>query len=355
MQVYRKESGVNKKAGLDGEQLAAIVENLKDMVRATKQATTAAKGLSKALASFDEVDVLKMPSVKAEKQSTVSVSNIVSDAIKSIGEAVQMAVGMNGLLRILQKIPTAMENISASVRRNANTFTTQQSVLQKNIVATERTKAATDSAAMAVRSLETAWTRVNYAMDQWQHKTVTATETEKIADFFSGITAMTSAVRGLGSAFTECTRTSNSALTAIRNGWGNISDWFRTQVGNPLIRDVNTLLANVANGFNQVFARGTVLGMNTTPISVPRIPQLAKGAVLPANKPFLAVVGDQKNGTNVEAPLDTIKQAVAEVVGNRDVVIRFTGDLAQLARVLRPVIQREDARIGGGLVKNEVW
>jgi hypothetical protein len=262
---------------------------------------------------------------------------------------------MNGLLRILQKIPTAMENISASVRRNANTFTTQQSVLQKNIVATERTKAATDSAAMAVRSLETAWTRVNYAMDQWQHKTVNATETEKIADFFSGITAMTSAVRGLGSAFTECTRASNSALTAIRNGWGNISDWFRTQVGNPLIRDVNTLLANVANGFNQVFARGTVLGMNTTPISVPRIPQLAKGAVLPANKPFLAVVGDQKNGTNVEAPLDTIKQAVAEVVGNRDVVIRFTGDLAQLARVLRPVIQREDARIGGGLVKNEVW
>lgn len=48
--------------------------------------------------------------------------------------------------------------------------------------------------------------------------------------------------------------------------------------------------------------------------TIPNIPYLAQGAVLPANKPFLAVVGDQKNGTNVEAPLETIKQAVAEVM-----------------------------------------
>lgn len=42
------------------------------------------------------------------------------------------------------------------------------------------------------------------------------------------------------------------------------------------------------------------------------IPQLATGAVLPANREFLALVGDQKHGTNVEAPLDTIKQALRE-------------------------------------------
>jgi len=41
-------------------------------------------------------------------------------------------------------------------------------------------------------------------------------------------------------------------------------------------------------------------------------PKLAGGAVLEPNKPFLAVVGDQQQGTNVEAPLDTIKQAVRE-------------------------------------------
>ena len=58
------------------------------------------------------------------------------------------------------------------------------------------------------------------------------------------------------------------------------------------------------------------------------IPQLAKGAVIPPNAPFYAMLGDQKHGTNIEAPLDTIKQAVAEVLsdnggesGNRQIVI----------------------------------
>ena len=44
------------------------------------------------------------------------------------------------------------------------------------------------------------------------------------------------------------------------------------------------------------------------------VPALAEGAVLPPNQPFMAILGDQKTGTNIEAPLDTIKQAVAEVM-----------------------------------------
>lgn len=47
-------------------------------------------------------------------------------------------------------------------------------------------------------------------------------------------------------------------------------------------------------------------------VSLPmqNIPALARGAVIPPNREFLAVLGDQKSGTNVEAPLDTIVQAV---------------------------------------------
>ena len=47
-----------------------------------------------------------------------------------------------------------------------------------------------------------------------------------------------------------------------------------------------------------------------------RIPKLASGSVIPPNAPFLAMLGDQKSGTNVEAPLSTIEQAVRNVVGN---------------------------------------
>jgi hypothetical protein len=40
--------------------------------------------------------------------------------------------------------------------------------------------------------------------------------------------------------------------------------------------------------------------------------------------------------------------------GGSDVLINFTGDLAQLGRVLKPVIDRENRRVGGSLVKGVV-
>lgn len=46
------------------------------------------------------------------------------------------------------------------------------------------------------------------------------------------------------------------------------------------------------------------------------LPLLAKGAVIPPNAPFAAILGDQTHGTNVEAPLSTIQEAVAEVLGD---------------------------------------
>lgn len=42
------------------------------------------------------------------------------------------------------------------------------------------------------------------------------------------------------------------------------------------------------------------------------IPGLAKGAVLPANKPFLAYLGDQTNGRNLEAPESLLRDIYAE-------------------------------------------
>lgn len=93
---------------------------------------------------------------------------------------------------------------------------------------------------------------------------------------------------------------------------------------------------------------GGTIGFNIPAISTVSIPRLAQGAVIPPNREFLAVLGDQKNGTNVEAPLETIKQAVAEVLSQNgsgeEIIIKFTGDLATLARVLTPEITRQQRR-----------
>lgn len=95
---------------------------------------------------------------------------------------------------------------------------------------------------------------------------------------------------------------------------------------NGIIGILNSLLSGLAAGLNGVTAAlnkwkveipqwvprvgGTTFGFSIKPITAPQIPYLAQGAVLPANRPFLAVVGDQKRGTNVEAPLSTIQEAV---------------------------------------------
>ena len=95
----------------------------------------------------------------------------------------------------------------------------------------------------------------------------------------------------------------------------------------------------------------TILGKELFPAgsvrlaNIPSIPRLAQGAVLPANKPFLAMVGEQRHGTNVEAPLDTIKQAVAEVLGQLGGTQEFTAEQPIEIRLDGEVLYRAMERI----------
>lgn len=82
---------------------------------------------------------------------------------------------------------------------------------------------------------------------------------------------------------------------------------------NWLIDKMNRISFTVPNWVPGIGGRS--VGINITPLREYAIPHLAQGAVIPPNREFMAVLGDQKHGTNIEAPLDTIKQAVAEVLG----------------------------------------
>lgn len=50
-------------------------------------------------------------------------------------------------------------------------------------------------------------------------------------------------------------------------------------------------------------------------ISAYNVPALAQGAVIPPNREFMAVLGDQRHGTNLEAPEDLIRKIVREEAG----------------------------------------
>lgn len=141
---------------------------------------------------------------------------------------------------------------------------------------------------------------------------------------------------------------------------------------NGIISMFESMINWVVNGLNKIsfdvpdwvpLIGGKKFGFSIPEVKFKRvsIPRLAQGAVIPPNREFMAVLGDQKHGTNIEAPLETIKQALAEVLameglgGETNVNVTFTGDLAQLARILKPAIETESRRKGGSLAKGAAF
>mgnify|MGYP000611692067 CR=1 FL=1 len=86
------------------------------------------------------------------------------------------------------------------------------------------------------------------------------------------------------------------------------------------------------------------------------IPYLASGAVIPPNAPFMAVLGDQRNGTNLEAPEDLLRKIVREEIGEINITteVNFEGTLAQFVRALYPEIKSEAQRRGASLAKEVI-
>ena len=116
-------------------------------------------------------------------------------------------------------------------------------------------------------------------------------------------------------------------LTEIWDGiWEMIKGVINTVIGgiNGMISAVESAINFVIDAINTLsweipdwvpFIGGETFGFDIPNVSFYKIPELAEGAVINPNNPFLAVLGDQQSGVNVEAPLDTIKQAVSEVMG----------------------------------------
>lgn len=129
---------------------------------------------------------------------------------------------------------------------------------------------------------------------------------------------------------------------------------------NNIIGFINNMIAGVLGGLNSVIGGfnqvGSVLpGFRAVPnVPTPQIPRLATGAVIPPNAEFLAVLGDQKSGRNIEAPEGLIRQIISEEIGNikADIKIGFTGSLSELVRELKPYIDNENVRIGGSLIRS---
>ena len=133
--------------------------------------------------------------------------------------------------------------------------------------------------------------------------------------------------------------------------WNGITTSVKDAV-NLVIGFVNRMISAIVSGLNVVVRAlnglsftvpswvpgigGSQFGFSLGTLTAPQIPYLAQGAVIPPNREFMAVLGDQTHGTNVEAPLATIQQAVAEVM--EDVQAGQMAGFETLAELLRQLI-----------------
>ena len=106
----------------------------------------------------------------------------------------------------------------------------------------------------------------------------------------------------------------NSMFDKAKETWEGIKQTCKDVI-NGIIDFLNTPGKNINAWFDK-YGGVNVLGMKIPTFSLPEIPHLARGAVIPPNREFMAVLGDQHHGTNIEAPLTTIQEAVAEVMAD---------------------------------------
>ena len=97
-----------------------------------------------------------------------------------------------------------------------------------------------------------------------------------------------------------------SFMNAMLRGFQRMQNGFASAMNHMNIRLPKWL---------QDFTGWSSVGFNIGYWSPNYIPYLAKGAVIPPNKEFMAVLGDQKNGNNIEAPESLIRQIVREESG----------------------------------------
>lgn len=165
-----------------------------------------------------------------------------------------------------------------------------------------------------------------------------------VKDWFRGLwekvaSGASSAWEGIKNAFKSVPEWFQSNF---RDAWQKVKDVFSTggriwsgikegientfrAVVNAIIRGMNTIIAvpfNKINSMLNTIRNAHFLGISpfqnmwgVNPLPVPQIPMLARGAVIPANRQFLAVLGDQRNGNNLEAPESLLRQIVREEAG----------------------------------------
>ncbi len=188
-----------------------------------------------------------------------------------------------------------------------------------------------------------------------------------IADSINGIiTIFKGVVEFITGVFTnDWEKVWNGIVKIFKGIWDTLAGIIKIPI-NAVIDIINRAIEGIVTGLNSVISAlnrisvtipdwvpglgGKHFGINIPSVKAYRIPMLATGAVIPPNREFLAVLGDQKQGTNIETPLATMieafKAALSEGGYGGDTTVILQVNEREFGRAVVKYGGQEEHRIG---------
>lgn len=175
---------------------------------------------------------------------------------------------------------------------------------------------------------------------------------------------------------TSIFRNIGSFFSGVWNGIKNTFSALGTKIGDAIsgavkagINGLLGMIERTVNGFinminGAIGVINAIPGVNISKLNTLNIPRLAEGGYVKANTPQLAMIGDNKHQGEVVAPEDKMLDMILTALkmfkdqdssnqnkdGGKEIVLNFNGSLAQLIRVLKPELDRENIRKGDKLI-----
>ena len=118
----------------------------------------------------------------------------------------------------------------------------------------------------------------------------------------------------------------DAAKLMAKNAGDSFANIFKGII-NGILNLIENRLNTPAKAINKLIGViNKVPGINLGTLPTFKLPRLATGAVIPPRSEFMAILGDQKRGVNIETPLDTMVEAFNKALDDRgngsgDVVI----------------------------------
>lgn len=233
---------------------------------------------------------------------------------------------LNGINSLVSKVTTIFSDIKEKVVKKWEEIKTDTKRTWENVGSTVKT------------SWENIKTNVSKKTDEvktsvskaWENAKIKSKTTwDEIKTNLSGTweNLRGSAVTAFGMISDAVKNAWDGLKESTRRAWDGLVNIIKSPVNavigvlNSLIRGVATMVNNIAEMLNSLKIDipdwvpgigGGTLGFNIPTWTPGQIPYLATGAVIPPNKEFMAVLGDQKHGNNIEAPEALIRNIIRE-------------------------------------------